>query len=74
MSDNIVSRMRAAVGPLIPQSVLRRRWVAEQFDHGEPELHVAKQLLHRTGPLVDIGANSGIYSDQTQPVEATPAC
>ena len=62
MSDNIVSRMRAVVGPLIPQSVLRRRWVAEQFDHGEPELHVAKQLLHRTGPLVDIGANSGIYS------------
>ena len=38
------------------------RWVDRQISRGEPELRFVAPLLGATGPLVDVGANSGIYS------------
>jgi len=60
--DSLVGSIKARVAPFVPQSILRRRWVEHELVHGEGELSVAKKLLPKGGTLVDIGANSGIYS------------
>ena len=54
--------VRNAIYERLPKSLRLRRWIWHQMRTGEPELQLVGQLMKDSGAMVDVGANTGIYS------------
>lgn len=55
-------RMRDVIYKCVPRAFRLRRWVRHEMRTGEPELRLVGHLLKDSGAVVDVGANTGIYS------------
>ena len=54
--------IRDAIYQSVPKSVQVRHWIQHELRSGEPELRLVGKLLKGSGIVVDVGANTGIYS------------
>jgi FkbM family methyltransferase len=53
---------RSQIHKHLPKRLRLRRWIASELRSGEPELRLVQALLGAVGPLIDVGANRGVYS------------
>jgi len=54
--------MRDVIYKCVPRTIRLRRWIRYEMRTGEPELRLVGHLMKDSGAMVDVGANSGIYS------------
>jgi FkbM family methyltransferase len=54
--------MRDVIYKCVPRTIRLRRWIWHEMRTGEPELRLVGHLMKDSGAMVDVGANSGIYS------------
>ena len=58
----LIGIVKAAIRPLVPESLLLQNLVRREFRQGDAEIRIAHGLCSRSDMAIDVGANRGPYA------------